>query len=310
VPEERCAILLEEDVPVDPRKYGDLVAPSLGLTKVEARMAVRRGRGILLENLAAEDARRIADELARDGIAARVVPRERLTALPPPRKVDRLERGEDLLRCRGMALPWEAILVASCGVVARPECGDYFEQVRFGDVPPLHRLEDRDREIVRENLILKMAAASGGPGKAKPGSVFEDIDLKHSARVRVYFDLLTADLGTWLRASMEEMGYVASPDGVAFGGSWGFQALADDLRKLCAPALTEIALKLLDGADIRELVFPRIEEFTRYTAWVALKRHLWTDAASSSPSPEPPGPPTGGGSSNASPGPEPPSTSS
>ena len=49
----RFTILLEEDILVDPRKYGDLVAPALGLTKVEARMAVRKGRGIFLENLAA-----------------------------------------------------------------------------------------------------------------------------------------------------------------------------------------------------------------------------------------------------------------
>src|SRR4029079_12059182 len=51
-------ILLEDDVPVDPRKYGALVAPALGLTQVEARMAVRKGRGIFLENLAEDDARR------------------------------------------------------------------------------------------------------------------------------------------------------------------------------------------------------------------------------------------------------------
>src|SRR5204863_1413400 len=35
VPDMRFSILLEDDVVVDPRQYGDLVAPALGLTKIE-----------------------------------------------------------------------------------------------------------------------------------------------------------------------------------------------------------------------------------------------------------------------------------
>src|SRR5689334_5285206 len=91
VADMRFTILLEEDVLVDPRKYGDVVAPALGLTKVEARMAVRKGRGIFLENLPEEHTRRIAAELDRDGIKARVHPASELPALPPVRKVLQLE---------------------------------------------------------------------------------------------------------------------------------------------------------------------------------------------------------------------------
>jgi hypothetical protein len=98
--------------------------------------------------------------------------------------------------------------------------------------------------------------------------------------------------------------------GVKMGGAWGFQLLANDLRDRCPGALTEMALKLLGASDIKELVFPQVEEFTRYTSWVALKRHLWPTAGTSSPSPEPPEPPTDAGSSNASSAAEPPSTSS
>ena len=294
--EERCAILLEEDVPVDPRKYGDLVAPVLKLTKVEARMAVRRGRGLFLEDLPEEDARRIAAALEKDGIRARVVPRSRMPALPPPRRVNRLERGEEALSCRTedgtTSVPWEAILVASCGVVARPECGDYFTQVRFQEVPPIHLLEGREREIVRENLILRMSAAPRDEAHVKrtvPESIFEEIDQKHSDRVRVCLDLVTLDLGTWLRVPMEEVAYAYAAGGVRMGAAWGFQLLVADLREKCAPAFTELTLKLFDAADIRELVFPQIEEFTRYTAWVALKRHLGPDAAAPSPGSAPPG---------------------
>src|SRR4029079_3887876 len=61
VPDMRFSILLEGAVCVHPRTYGGLVAPALGLTKIEARMAVRKGRGIFLENLDQDDAARITE---------------------------------------------------------------------------------------------------------------------------------------------------------------------------------------------------------------------------------------------------------
>ncbi len=281
------AIILEEDVRVDPRKYGDIVAPILGLTRLEARIAVRRGRGIFLDGIPAEDARRIAEELARDGIRAHAVPREQLPSLPAPRKVNHLERGDELLFYLGeegrAAVPWDAIFVASCGAVSRPESGDYFARVSFKDAPPMYRLEGRDREIVRENLILRMNAREDPPGRATPGpeGVFEAIVREHAEKVRIYFDLLTQDLGTWLRIPLEEIGYVPVAGGVRMGHAWGFQMLADDLVRKCAPALTDVTARMLAGEDVTDLVFPQAEEFMRYTSWVAIKRSLWPDAGRS-----------------------------
>ncbi len=110
--EKRYAILLEEDVSVDPRKFGARVAPALGLTAVEARMAVRKGRGIFLENLAEADAREIAAELEKDSIRARVVAKDELPAFPAVRKIALLDHGEELLSYRAPgtadsgAVPW------------------------------------------------------------------------------------------------------------------------------------------------------------------------------------------------------------
>ena len=128
--------------------------------------------------------------------------------------------------------------------------------------------------------------------------------------MKVYADLLTADLGLWLRVPLDEIAYVYMAGGVKMGGPWGFQLLVNDLRDKCSTAFTEMTLKLLGATDIREHVFPQIEEYNRYLQWVALKRILWPSAASSSPSPEAPASPTDGGSSNASPAADPPSTSS
>ncbi len=319
VPETRFTILLEDDVQVDPRKYGDLVAPALGVTKVEGRMAVRKGRGIFLENLPEEAARRLVEELGRDGIKAHARPREELPAFPAIRKVSQLEHGEELLTYvvpgtnAREALPWEAILVAHIGVVAKPEFREMFAHVPFHMIPALHKMEGQERELVRENLILKLEGrrSEARPNREKDGkSVFEEIDQRFGTKVKVYADLLTADLGDWLRIPLDEIAYLRVENGVRMGGPWGFQLLVDGLKEKVPAAFTEMTLKLAEAVDIREHVFPQIEEFNRYAQWVALKRVLWPSAGSSSPSPEAPESPTDGDSSNASPGPEPPSTSS
>ena len=315
----RFTILLEEDILVDPRKYGDLVAPALGLTKVEARMAVRKGRGIFLENLDQDEANRIVDELEKDGIKAHARAREDLPALPPVRKVMQLEHGEELLTYvipgtnERESVLWEAVLVAHIGVVAKPEFKELFGHVPFKMIPPIHKMEGVERELIRENLILKM---EGKPvdnrlkNEKRPESIFEEIEQKYGRKVKVAADLITADLGVWLRVPLEEIAYVYMAGGVRMGGPWGFQMLVNDLRERCPGAFTEMTLKLLGATDIREHVFPQIEEYNRYAQWVALKRVLWPSAASSSPSPEAPASPTDDGSSSASPAPDPPSTSS
>ena len=319
VAENRFTILLEDDLIVDPRKFGDVVAPALGVTKVEARMAVRKGRGIFLENLEEDHARRIAGELDRDGIKARVLPADEIPAFPPVRKVLQLEHGEDLLTyvlpgTRDQeAVPWEAVLVAHLGVVAKPEFKELFGHVPFKMIPAIHKMEGSERELIRENLILKMAGKPADnrlKNEKRPDSIFEEIEQKYAAKVKVYADLITADLGLWLRVPLDEIAYVYMAGGVRMGGPWGFQMLVNDLKEKCAPAFTEMTLKLLEATDIREHVFPQIEEYNRYAQWVALKRVLWPSAGSSSPSPEGPASPTDAGSSNASPAPEPPSTSS
>jgi hypothetical protein len=319
VAENRFTLLLEDDVAVDPRKYGTLVAPALGVTMVEARMAVRKGRGIFLENLAEADARRLSDELANDGIRTKVVGRDELPALPVVRRGLMLDRGDDLVTWQDPGtkvregMPWDAVLVAQVGVVAKPEFKELFGHVPFNMMPAIHKMEGNERELLRENLILKM---EGKPvdnrlrSERKPGSVFEEIEQRFGAKVKVFADLITADLGLWLRVSMDEVAYLYAAGGVRMGGPWGFQLLVNDLVEKASPALTEMALKLLRATDIREHVFPQIEEYNRVTQWIATKRVLWPAAATSSPSPEAPASPTDAGSSSASPAPEPPSTSS
>jgi hypothetical protein len=293
-----------------------VVAPALGVTLAEARMAVRKGRGVFLENVPDGQADRIVAALAAEGVVSRAFPSADCPPIPPLRKVLHLDHAEDTLAYVDVAtgekehLPWDAVGTVSAGAVADPKHQELFGHVEFRLVPPLHLMEGAERDLVRENLLLKMSNAPSADRKRKPESIFEDIERVWKKKVRVYLDLVTEDLGTWLRVGMSEIGYRFQKDSIRQGGPWGMQHLVNDLRDRAPGALTGMTLKLLDAADIKALVFAQSEEFTRYTAWSALRRLLWPNAASSSPSPAPPASPTDAGSSNASPAAEPPSTSS
>jgi len=310
-------LLLADDVRVDPRTFGPLVAPALGVTVAEARMAVRKARGLFLERIPDDHAARIVAALAEAGIPARAFPDADVPPLPPIRKTIQLDHTEDSLAYADPGsgeiehLPWDAVGTVSAGAVADPKHQQVFAHVEFKLVPPMHQLEGAERDLVRENLLLKMSnAPSAGPPKRKPDSVFEEIERLWGKKLRVYLDVVTEDLGTWLRVPMSQIAYRFQTDSIRQSGPWGMQALVNDLRERAPAALTGMTLKLLDVADIKALVFAQSEELTRYTAWCALRRLLWPNADTSSRSPAPPASPTDAGSSSASPGPEPPSTSS
>lgn len=320
-----CTILLEQDVAVDARKYGKIVAPMLGVTALEAKMHLRHGRGILLEDIDEGDAIRLVEALAGDGVRARAVRNEDLPVLPPPHKANELSRTPGGLKYRWPGQPepaelaWAAISVVSLGIVALPEYRDAFTAVRFDRMPALHRMEDDPEvaDILRERTIRKLAEGpSEGEarrGRKKDETLFDELQGKYANQVRAYADLLDVPGGLWMRVPMDEVAYAHQEGQVKLGESWGFDLLVHDLRAHCEGAFTERSLHFTPEAAIKDLVFLQTEDFNRYTTWHAYLHHLGikpcAPAATSSPSPEPPAPSTDAGSSNVSPPPEPPSTS-
>jgi hypothetical protein len=272
------AIVLHEDVAVDPREHAALVAKHLGLTAVEAKMMIRRGRGILLDQLSETAATEIAASLAAHGVRATAVAKDRLPELPAPRKVAKIERGAETFTYRILGtdetgvVPWDAVAIVSCGLIARAQGG---LDAGFDALPAFHRVEESDRILLRENLILKMdqspekrEVSASERGK----SVFERLETSKDARV--ILDLVTEDHGTWLRISMDEFGFVPSEGAVQLGSSWGLDALMKDLRSRAAAAFTDLTLRILASDDVAPLLLAQTEELNRYTTWAILRRHL------------------------------------
>ena len=308
-------ILLEEDISVDPRKYGPIVAPAMGVTVIEARMAIRKGRGILLDRIPEEHALRISEELKKDSIESHVISREQFPPFASPRRTVHLTRDEEVFSYMADApgtIPWNDLLVVSLGVVAREGHAPAFSHVDFKSLPPMHRLEGSERELVRENLILKMEALPPEEGRKKKrdtrSTIFEEIERAHGRKVQIIADVVSSDLDCWLRIPMDEVAYAHNETSVKMGGAWAMDMFVRDLLRHRPEALTASSLQLLDGVDIKRIIFLQPEDFSRYTSWIALKRFLWPKEDSSSPSPALPEPSTGDDSSSASPEPGPSST--
>jgi hypothetical protein len=303
-------VLLPDERPLDPRVYGDLVAARTGLTKLEARLAVRKGCGILLEGLPEDAARAIVEALAARGIAARGLPVSALPLLPPPQRVVAIEEADGLPLFRAasgesLAVPWEAFGLVHAGAVVQQEYRQYFENLPFTGMPSFASLEGGERDVLRENMILRMETPPPDrrlSSERRAESVFHDADARFRGKLRVLGDLVTEDLGTRLRVAMDEISWGSEPD--RFGGPAAMKRLSERLRAVAPGAFTPAALRLLSASDIREQVFPDIESYSRSVVWSAWKGIAWPSAGSSSPSPEPPAPPTDAGSSNASPGPD------
>ncbi|HEY3226518.1 MAG TPA: hypothetical protein VGK61_05955 [Planctomycetota bacterium] len=314
-------IVLKEDLAADPRKYGALLAPALGVTVLEAKIAVRRGRGIFLADAPGEDARRIAEALKADGIDSWCIPNDEVPSTAAPRRITDLERAEAALQYRPpgaaklQALPWESIGTISLGAVALPSYRDRYPGLHFDHFPALHRVEDpATRELLREKVMLRMGeselrrrAAVPVKVRADDRSLFEDLQRKHARELKVYADLVTGEGATWLRVPMDEIAYLPGA-GVRFGEAWGFHQLVMELVRRRPGARTEVSRRFEPGTDVNELVFQTTEDFNRYTSWNVIRKILWERDASSSPSPAPRDPRTAGGSSSASPEPEPRST--
>lgn len=295
---ELHAVLLEQDIAVDARKHGRDIARIVGQPLVEIRMTIRKGRGILLEDLPREQAEAVAAILRADGIACRVVAAEDLPVLPPFRRIVQLKRtGEGLQFRAGGAeewepLPWFHIALVSAGAVALPQYREFFSHIAFHQLPGLHTLDDPSlREVVRENLILKMSAppvAKTGKPSLGDKTVWERIEEEWSRKIKVYIDLLPRGFNAWLRFGMDEFSYVFQEDKPQLGSAWGFALLLKDLREFSPASFTDMTLQLesLRDGDIRPLVFSQAEEFNRYTTWAAFLDHLRAVPERENPAPD------------------------
>jgi hypothetical protein len=290
------ALLLAEDVRLDPRELGEAFATALGVPAAEARMKVRRARGLILERAAPEQAERLRRSLEERGIASEAHPLERLPNLPPPMRVAYLERAGDLLAYRSAdgvqegAIAWSSIGTVVAAAIGREAYDQAIGAVRFSGVPNLRDIPDAAaRELVRENLILAVGnsqqappppAGALGNSRADTRPLIDRIEEECGERVKVYVDILPDDASLWLRASMGESSYRLQEEGVRMGSALGMRRLLRDLQERAARARIAPMLRaLLEPAPLADAIMADVEEMSSYTIWTAYRAWLQPSAA-------------------------------
>lgn len=281
---EPYSVILKDDVAVDPRTYGPLLAPALGVTVLEARMAVRRGSGILAENLPEDEARRLAESLEADGIACWCAPSAALPPLPAPRRATSVETTDEGLRCALLnqlepaTLPWDRIGVVSIGLVLVPEL-DEIAGVRKKDVAAVARREREQRDLVRDRLLavlnrIDLTHMENAPAAGAHHYFFDQLRRKESKQLKAFTDVLSDDGAEWWRIPLEESNY---KDGTNKGLEAANYMAAPVVYARRKGAHTERSLKLFQGGNVERLAFDTMEDFHRYTRWWMWRERLRVD---------------------------------
>ena len=289
------SVVLKEDVAVDPRTYGALLAPVLGLTVVDARMAVRRGSGIVAENLPEADARRIAAALEADGLGCWCVPSESLPPARAPRRVTSIETLREGLRCSlqdqpaPQTVPWDRIAAVSIGLVLVPELQEEISGIRNKDRAVVTRREQEQRDLVRDRILwslgrVDLAHEENAPAAGAHHYFFDQLRRRESKRMKAFADLAIGDGSELWRISLEDSSFIDLTDDLTDPGLEAANHLAMPVIYARRPeAHTERSRKLYQGGNIERLTFSTIEEFNRYTRWWSCKELLESEPALAAP---------------------------
>jgi hypothetical protein len=280
------SVILKEDVAVDPRAYGDLLAPILGVTVVEARMAVRRGGGIFAENLPEPQARKLAQALESDGVACWCVPTAALPPMRIPRRATAIETSREGIHCplqgqtEPQLLPWDRIGAVSIGLVLVPELQEEIAGVRKKDLAAVVRRDQEQRDQMRDRLLavltrIDLSHEENAPAAGAHHYFFDQLRRRESMQLKAFVDLVSDDGSHWWRLALEESGFTDRTDDLADAGTATCNFLAVPViysqRK---DAHTERSRKLLQGGNVERLAFHTMEDFNRYTRWWTYRERL------------------------------------
>src|SRR5262245_20932147 len=290
-PMDLFTIVLKEDMSVDPRTYGPLLAPALGVTVLEARMAVRRGSGIFAENLPKDEARCLAQSLEEDGIQCWCGPSSSRPRLSAPRLATSVASTGEGRRCarsgqtEPVTLPWDRIGAVSIGPVLLPELQEEIAGIRRKDVAAVAKLEREQRDLVRDRLLgvlnrIDLSHEENAPAASAHHYFFDQLRRKEAKQLKAFADVVSVDGAEWWRIPLEESNF---RDGTEGGPEAANYLAAPVLYARRKDAHTDRSRKLFQGGNVERLVFDTMEEFNRHTLWWTWRERLRADPGAAAP---------------------------
>ncbi|HLG41867.1 MAG TPA: hypothetical protein VI643_00780 [Planctomycetota bacterium] len=267
---DRYWVILETEPFVDPRIVADELARIKGIPALEAKRRVRRGVGIVDEDLGESEASALHEILSAAGVPARVVLADALPEFPAMEIYSQVEAGDDGIELKSTdgreqaMLVWDQIELVNPALVFESGYVDRSEGFEVGMIPGIRELESEEARVVRENLILKLRSDKS-PAKAGPSvlSLLEGGKLKQCTAA---VDLVGRDAACWFRVPARTL--VFRKGRLRLGGELAFSKLLREIVEKCEKtALSPLTLKLIRGDDIKGVAFSDQREFAQHTRW-------------------------------------------
>lgn len=124
-PGQRAWVVRQTDEPINITAVGRLVAREAGLALADVTTALRRSRGVILEAVPVEVARRVAQGLQAMGVAVLVIGEEDLISLPEVRAARRATLSPDGVRFEVdrevLERPWSQVYFVAAGQLEEGE---------------------------------------------------------------------------------------------------------------------------------------------------------------------------------------------
>jgi hypothetical protein len=290
------AVVFLEDHRPDLETFAPVLAELLGLSGIDARLRIRKGRGIFLERLDEALAQRVADALAARGWAAEVVPDEALLRFVRPARLFQVDCRDDVLRYkRNMAepfhdVPWDAIRLVHAGVVATPQYRDFARSKIFQLLPVMHRIDDPEaraqlKRAMAQKALRREADEPAPPVEGRPLTPEALADLARNS-ADACLDLFVEGRQGFLRADRRQvvLDYLGARGGV--NSLESFQRFAADVAARATRArVTPVTRRLLETGSRPELVFDDLAEYERYIAWYCHRFQVIPPAGGKVPAP-------------------------
>jgi hypothetical protein len=264
------AVILKKDVRLDVASIAPAFASMLDLTVQDARLLIRKVRGICVEHQEDARARAISQALEKIGIENEIIPQAEIPKAPIVRRVfnGSVDASGFQLICHPLRpaekIGWENIHYVSIGVIATPKYEDLVTSRGFGKLSPLWS------ELPHRALPLSgdEEAAVKRRVQRKPKLDKSDLRSLYRDHTEAYADLWTYGASHRYRISRRDFNYSSLGEQAGRLSLENFRLLVSEMfARLPRTLFTRMSREYAVGAELYEIIFDNIEEFDRYSRW-------------------------------------------
>ncbi len=264
------AVILKKDVRLDVASIAPAFASMLDLTVQDARLLIRKVRGICVEHQEDARAQAISQAFTRIGIENEVIPQAEIPKAPIVRRVfnGTVEASGLQVICHPLRpaeqIAWESVHYVSIGVIATPKYDDLVASRGFGKMSPLWS------ELPHRALPLSgdEEAAVKRRVQKKPKLDKSDLRSLYRDHTEAYADIWTFGSPHRYRISRRDFNYSSLGTRAGRLSLENFRVLVSELfARMPKTLFTKMSREYALGAELYEIIFDNIEEFDRYSRW-------------------------------------------